>query len=244
MVDQLFADPDLANMYDAQCKGRPDFQFYLPRVMSAKAVLDIGCGTGELLRLARRAGHEGTLCGADPAEAMLDIARSEHDVEWISGGLDSVGQNREFDLVVMTGHAFQVLLGDEEIRAFLLKVRALLASDGQFVFETRNPLVREWEHWNLRTPVEFEGPDGAPVLYWRSVEMPVRGDLVSFTQTYARSSWDAPKDSASTLRFLDIAAMRRLLHDADLSIVDQFGDWDESPFADTSPEIISAARRR
>ena len=75
MVDRLFSEPRLAELYDAFCAGRPDFDFYLPLVMSAKSVLDVGCGTGELLRLAREAGHTGRLCGLDPAEAMLQVAQ-------------------------------------------------------------------------------------------------------------------------------------------------------------------------
>ena len=38
MVDRLFSDPRLAELYDAFCAGRPDFGFYLPLVMSAKSV--------------------------------------------------------------------------------------------------------------------------------------------------------------------------------------------------------------
>lgn len=74
-VDQLFSEPVLAELYDAFCAGRQDFDFYLPFVMAANSVLDVGCGTGELLRLARENGHEGRLCGLDPAEAMLQQAR-------------------------------------------------------------------------------------------------------------------------------------------------------------------------
>ena len=49
MVDRLFSDADLAALYDAWWQGhRKDFEFYLPSVMSAEAVLDVGCGTGAL----------------------------------------------------------------------------------------------------------------------------------------------------------------------------------------------------
>lgn len=47
MADRLFSDPALAALYDPMTprQRRADFEFYLPLVMSAHAVLDVGCGT-------------------------------------------------------------------------------------------------------------------------------------------------------------------------------------------------------
>ncbi|HTR59635.1 MAG TPA: class I SAM-dependent methyltransferase [Casimicrobiaceae bacterium] len=118
MVDRQFSDAALAALYDAFCAGSPDFAFYLPMVMSARSVLDIGCGTGALLHATREAGHAGRLCGLDPADGMLQQARKRSDIDWILGDLSTVAWDREFDLVVMTGHAFQVLLGDDEFVSF------------------------------------------------------------------------------------------------------------------------------
>ena len=69
--------------------GRAD-DFYLGLVMSAQAVLDVGCGTGTVLRRARAAGHGGRLVGLDPAAAMLDQARTCADVDWMLGDLGTV----------------------------------------------------------------------------------------------------------------------------------------------------------
>ena len=76
MVDKLFAEPDLAEWYDLFCpwNARDDFPFYLPFIMAAESVLDVGCGTGMLLHRARESGHTGRLCGLDPAPAMLNLA--------------------------------------------------------------------------------------------------------------------------------------------------------------------------
>ena len=136
----MFAETSLAALYDLFCPWDPrgDFGFYLPLVMQAASVLDVGCGTGMLLRRARAEGHAGRLCGLDPAAAMLDVAREAGEgVEWVLGDLSSASWNGEFDLIVMTGHAFQVLTGDEELRVALAAVRTALKRNGVFAFETR-----------------------------------------------------------------------------------------------------------
>jgi SAM-dependent methyltransferase len=244
VVDRLFADRSLAELYDLFSEPRQDFDFYLPLVMSADAVLDVGCGTGALLHRARRAGHRGRLCGLDPAVAMLEQARKRSDIEWILGDLQSVDWDREFDLVVMTGHAFQVFVEDEDLRSSLAAIRSALKDGGRFAFETRNPLVREWERWTPDHPVVVTSPTGATVRMERSVETPVEGDIVRFTLTYTSAGWERPKVSWSTLRFLDAGALAVFLSRAGLAVEEQLGDWDGGPLTDNSPEIITIARRR
>ncbi len=244
MVDRYFSEDKLAEVYDVLNPGdsRGDFGFHLRRVMSAQSVLDVGCGTGDLLHRARQAGHTGRLCGLDPALGMLNQARKQSDVEWILGDLGSVSFDQEFDLVVMTGHVFQVFIEDDELRTTLAEVRSALTDDGRFSFETRNPQVRAWEHWT-HNAVEVSGPGGATVRFATEVETPVEGDLVRFTHTFTSPSWDRPEASQSTLRFLDTNRMASLLSGAGLAIEQQFGDWDESPLTANSPEIITIARR-
>src|SRR5919107_5095332 len=98
MVERQFTESRLAALYDVfyPPARRDDFAFYLPLVMAARAVLDVGCGTGALLRLAREAGHPGRLCGLDPAPGMLNQARQRSDIEWVQGDLASVRWERAF----------------------------------------------------------------------------------------------------------------------------------------------------
>src|SRR5258708_37244866 len=142
MVNHQFSDDRLAALYDRlfPWERRDDFPFYLKLVMSAKSVLDVGCGPGALLRRAREAGHTGRLCGLDPAVGMLNQARVRSDIEWVLSDLSSVAWDREFDLIVLTGHAFQEFLDDDAIRASLAAIRPALTDNGRFAFETRNPL--------------------------------------------------------------------------------------------------------
>lgn len=244
MVDRHFSDVSLAELYDVlhPPELRDDLAFYLGLVMSAGAVLDVGCGTGAMLHLARENGHTGRLCGLDPAEGMLEQARKRSDIAWILGDLGSVGWDREFDLIVMTGHAFQVLVEDEELRAALAAIRAALTVDGRFAFETRNPLVREWERWIPSNAVEVTAA-GAAVRMEHQVETPVEGDVVRFTTAYTRPGWAHPQVSHSTLRFLDAASLSSFLLESGLAIEEQFGDWTRQPLTDMSPEIITFARR-
>ena len=188
------------------------------------------------------AGHTGRLCGLDPAAAMLWQARKRPDIEWVLGDLGSVHWRREFDLVVMTGHAFQVLVEDDQLRESLAAIRSALTEDGRFVFETRNPLAREWESWTPDNAVEVVH-DGRRVRMAHQVETPVAGDRVSFTITFTSPGWGQPQVSQSTLRFLNADSLSSFLSEAGLAIEEQFGDWDRQELTDTSPEIITVASR-
>lgn len=244
MLEHQFTDDRLAALYDVfyPPTQRDDFNFYLPLIMSARAVLDVGCGTGALLRWARESGDTGRLCGLDPAGGMLNQARARSDIEWVLGDLSSVGWDREFDLVVMTGHAFQELVEDDEIRAALAAIRSALVDGGRFAFETRNPLVRAWERWATDYTDEVIDAGGAIVRCEYQVETPVEGGVVRSISTFTSPGWEGPRVSRGTLRFLGGAALSAFLSDAGLVVEEQFGDWTRDPLTGTSPEIITICR--
>lgn len=243
MADLIFADDELAALYDRMNPGRDDFDFYMPMILAATAVLDVGCGTGAMLHAARRAGHGGRLCGLDPAPGMLAQARKRTDIEWILGDLSSAAWNGEFDLVVMTGHAFQTLIEEDDLRAALRSIRAALGDGGRFAFETRNPTARAWETWDSEVRDLVDLPAGGKVSMKRRITAPFDGRVVSFSHTFASDSWDHSRVSHSTLRFLDVEELDAELAAAGLAVDDQFGDWDRSALVHASPEIITIARR-
>jgi SAM-dependent methyltransferase len=243
MPDLIFADDELAALYDAMNPGRDDYRFYLPMIMAAASVLDVGCGTGVLLHEAREAGHRGRLCGLDPAPGMLAQARRRTDIRWILSDLSSTSLTGEFQLIVMTGHAFQVLVEDDDLRVAVTAVRDLLGKEGRFAFETRNPRAKVWESWDAEEHSAVVDPGGVQVRMSRKITAPFDGRTLSFRHTFHCDAWAEPRVSRSTLRFLDTAALDAVLKEGELVVEAPYGDWDRSPLTDASPKIITIARR-
>ncbi|HEX5294359.1 MAG TPA: methyltransferase domain-containing protein [Streptosporangiaceae bacterium] len=234
-----YTDPRLAVLYDQLSPWGPGDDFYLGLVMAAHAVLDVGCGTGTVLRRARAAGHRGRLVGLDPAAAMLDQARTCTDVEWMLGDLGTVAFDREFDLVIMTGHVFQVFLSDEDIAATLAAVRAALAAGGRLAFETLNPVLRPWARWTQSWDVT--GPGGAVVTAANTSPRLVAGNVVEVTGRFSSPAWERDVLCPSRLRFTGADALDALLARAGLTAAERYGRWDRSPFRPDAPEIITIA---
>lgn len=243
MVDTYFSDEYLASLYDiVENHGGPDETFYLNLAHSAERVLDVGCGTGWMLHRAREGGHRGRLVGLDPAPGMMHQARRCADIEWREDYLPDAGFDAEFDLIYMTGHAFQVLLDDAAIAQLLAAVRDALVPGGHFAFETRNPHARAWERWTPGHAVDVVDPDGRAMRVWHEVEE-VDGEFVTFTENFASEDRSTPLVSRSTLRFIPAEHLDHLLTAAGLGIDERYGYWDRRPFTPDSPEIITVARR-
>jgi len=242
-VDAAYADVALAELYDAECPWHPQDDVYLALDLAAASVLDVGCGTGTRLVRAREVGHRGRLVGVDPGEGMLAVARAKTDqVEWVYGDAQTMDLGSRFELITMTGHAFQVLLDDISVQAALRNFHRHLEPGGRLAFETRNPDARAWESW-IRTESlgRIEGPDGTAYEVW--VDNPVvQGDLVTFEAARRAPRTGELLTSTSTLRFLDAARLRDLVCQAGFTIEGWFGDWDRGPVTAGSPEIVVVAR--
>lgn len=238
----MYSDDAAAALYDVLNPWGPSDDFYLELVMDATSVLDVGCGTGALLRRAREAGHTGRLCGVDPDRASLGIARRRADVEWVEGTAASMTWDGEFDLAVMTGHAFQVLVADEDVRESLDAVRRALSGGGRFAFETRNPAARAWAEWTPEHGATVTDPSGRTVRVWHRVESVV-DDVVTLTETTSDASGVPLRVDRAALRFVDADALTGFLQTARFEVEARYGGWDRKAFAPDSPEIITIARR-
>lgn len=234
-----YADPRLAVFYDQLNPWGSDNDFYLDLVMSAESVLDVGCGTGAILQRARTSGHTGRLVGLDPAAAMLDQARACADVDWILGDLRAVSFRHEFDLIIMTGHVFQVFLTDDEIVAVLTAVRTALADGGRFAFETRNPRLRPWEKWTNKA--EVIAADGTVVTAANTNPRPVDGSIVELVGKFSSPAWERDVLCPSRLRFVEVETLDAMLSEAGFIVAERYGLWDRSPFTEQLPEIITIA---
>lgn len=183
----------------------------------------------------------------DPGRGMLEQARQrlESDIEWILGDLESTSWEGELDFAVMTGHAFRVLLGDDELRAAPAAVRAAPTDDGRFGFETRDPLARAWESWSTDATVDFAAPgaDGSATLRMTRQVRSVDGEIVSFRTGLTLPGEHTPRHCESTLRFLGADRLDAFLAEAGPAVEERYDDWDGGPLSDTSPEIITIARR-
>ena len=239
----MYSDEAAAALYEVLNAWGPSDDFYLALAMDAESVLDVGCGTGAMLHRARRAGHVGRLCGLDPDGASLGVARRLTDIEWVAGTAASMAWDSEFDLAIMIGHAFQVLVGDDEVRASLAAIRQALADGGRFAFETRNPLARAWESWNPRNAMEVVDPSGRPVRISHEVESVV-DDVVTFTETTSDPDGGPLRVDRASLRFLDVDTLAGFLADAGFEIEAQYGGWLREPLDPGSPEIVTLARTR
>jgi SAM-dependent methyltransferase len=185
-----------------------------------------GCGTGLLCHRYAANGHR--VVGADPARSMLDVACAKPNgdaIVWVQETAETFRSDKRFDLIIMTGYAFQCLLTDRQILAGLMTMFHHLKPDGRAVFESRNPELDWDKQWDRQ--VSLETSDG-PITCLRRMLPNTNPEQLSFVWDYAFP--DGVISSESTLRFANHRTIVDLARQAGLSLMDCFGDWERGPF--------------
>ena len=241
--DRLYRDPALAELYDLDNAGfRPDFPFCIDLARDARSVLDLGCGTGELAAILAE-GRD--VVGADPAAAMLDVARRRPGggkVEWVEADARDMRLGRTFDLVLLTGHAFQTLLTRADRLAALKTIAAHLSSGGPFIFDSRTPAAVEWREW---TPVDtqrtLQHPQFGCVESWNDVRQDAETGIVTY-ETHYRFADGRHVFAESEIAFPEKEEIAETICEAGLAVDTWHGEWDGRPWVATEPEIIPLGR--
>lgn len=258
MPDLHYDDPRLARLYDLDSPWSIDRDFYLELAGSRPCrVLDLGCGTGLLCDAFASRGHEVT--GVDPSAAMLDIARTKplaSRIEWARAAAQDFRSSKRFDLIIMTGHAFQVLLEDRDVQSALEVMRAHLAPGGIVAFESRNPAIDWRSRWDYEMDLHL---DDTKVLESRRF-LTMEGEFMTFELRYEfggsaggsdgrakpdehdgheRSEKPRPQEiliSKSELRFPSRERVEAFLTGAGLLIQKLLGGWNFEAFDSANSE--------
>jgi 2-polyprenyl-3-methyl-5-hydroxy-6-metoxy-1,4-benzoquinol methylase len=239
MPDNHYENPRLAEIYDLDSPWSVDRDFYLSLANKPRQrILDLGCGTGLLCNAYAAMDHDVT--GVDPSSAMLDVARRKacgNEIEWVQSSAQMYRSDKLFDLIITTGHAFQVLLTDADIKATFAVMRKHLKPSGFVVFETRNPVIGWESKWNYDMVLETRGGHVHESRRFLSIE----NERMKFQLRYQFP--DEILVSESQLRFLSRKSIEERLIASELRADKVFGDWNGTPFDEqSSQEIIFIAR--
>lgn len=245
MTDRLYSDPDLVQFYDIENTGGDDFNYCVEFAGNARSVLDLGCGTGQLAAALSKGRN---VTGVDPASPMLDVGRGRPDgnkVDWVEGDARTVRLGQHFDLVLLTGHAFQVFLTAKDQAAVLRTIAVHLAPGGRFIFDTRNPAVEEWGEWTpQRSERMLAHPGLGTVKAWNDVERDAATGVVTYSTFYEIPGGRPVVGAESKIAFPEKEDLARMLDEAGLLVEQWLGDWGGEPYVATSPEIIPIGRLR
>jgi SAM-dependent methyltransferase len=254
--------PAIAELYDQVpvYKDRKDLEFYVNLCRAASGeTLELGCGTGRILIPAAEAGCR--ITGLDGSGFMLDGCRRKlktltpdagERVTLVEGDMTNFSLGRTFAVVTIPFRPLQHLVTVEEQMGVLTCVHRHLAAGGKLALDIFHPHLTTLA--GPDNPEEIEDtperllPDGRRlrrtfrVLAKRRAEQTNDIELIYYVQDSAGNVQRIVQ--AFPRRYFFRFELEHLLARAGFEITEFFGNFDRSPFTDSSPEMIVIAARK
>ena len=250
-----------ADVYDAIYSSvRGDIPFYVDTAVESRGtVLELGCGTGRVTVPIAEARVD--IVGLDLSEAMLAAARRKTkglpagsgSVTLVQGDMAdfTLADEKRFGLAIIPFRGILHLLTvDAQVRA-LQSIKRHLEPGGRLVFNVFVPDPATLaEEGGLPTPLpDSTDPDtGARFVRWLQSSYDNHNQL--WTARVTAEEVDADGNMVRRLhrdfqvRYVHRWEMHHLLEMCGFEVVDLYGDFDRSPFDETSTEMVWVAAAR
>lgn len=240
-----------ARYYDVYVRGfDADLPLYLSLCERTDRILEVGCGTGRVLKALLDAGY--TVDGVDTSAEMLEIAEQKLAAHLRAGrlrlhcgALEGMRFEEAFDRMLVTWFTFNYLIGDRERAEFVAHAFETLASGGTIAMDLFYPRpLRRPETENRWQETTFE-VDGRSVGLRQKRRMV--GEVEERIQIYSEEG--EAEEILTRRRYAAKGDVVRLLEKAgfcELRIVDGYDPlgW-HAPGRDeaTTESFVVAARR-
>jgi len=250
----------VAELYDfvPGYAGRGDLEFYLNCCSSTNGkILELGCGTGRILIPAAESGCK--ITGLDLSEHMLSKCRQklqnkprevQERIKLIQGNMADFNLNDTFSLIIIPFRPFQHLVDIDDQMSCLRCIRRHLEDKGRLVFDFFQVDPRKmYGPGFVEEEVEdftwIDIPDGKKFKRTHRISAKHWSEQYNDVELiYYVAYPDGKVDrfvQAFPFRYFFRYEVQHLLERYGFKIVELYGDFDRSPLADSSPEMIFVA---
>lgn len=208
---------------------------------SNQSIIELACGTGRLAVPLAKQGH--LVYGVDIDAGMLKYAQEKADAEGLNIHL-SVQDCTQLNLpiksnfIYMTGNSFQHFLTNESQDALFISVKRHLNTKGEFIFDTRNPILHELLNVDISEESIEQNGEITKVIS-QEVYNPLT-QILECTSTYISSKNDY-KDSIK-LRYTYPLELKRALQQHGFELISIYGSWKKALFDANSISMVVHAR--
>ncbi|NEA33089.1 class I SAM-dependent methyltransferase [Streptomyces sp. SID13031] len=238
-----YGDERLVGLYDEDNGAGEDHDFYLQLAdeLTAKKVVDFGCGTGLLTRAFAVPGR--VVIGVDPSATMLGYARRQPGAEavtWVDGDASAVEGAGDAELVVSSGNTM-MHISTEDFPWVLGALAAALRPGGVLSFESRNPAARAWEQWGAEATYGERDTPAGHLREWMEVTEVDNGRVVFDAHNVFEDGVDTVLTTALYFRTAD--EIRAGLESAGFGEIEVHAGWRQQPLADDSRLLVFRATK-
>ena len=244
-----------ADIYDSVYSYvREDIPFYVEETrLAGGPVLELGCGTGRVAIPIAQAGVD--IVGLDSSVAMVDVARRKMRRIGGSGSLTLVHADmrdfsleQRFSLAIIPFRGLLSLLTVEDQVRTLHNIKGHLHPGGKLIFNIfvpdLNMLVQEGDvAYHFRDVTDPE--TGARLVLWHQSRYDNCNQIINARTIIEELDGEGAVTRRLyrdfQLRYVHRWEMHHLLRLCGYEILDLFGDFDRTPFHETSTEMVWVA---